>query len=187
MTRFAKLLAHLSLAVVSGCVARVSTNTVGKLPPEAFADSSTGVVVFSAGAPEARPQYYTMLLVFDHATRQMVPHLRIYMDSREEASDVPEYHSTVHALRLPPGSYDVIPGTVNYRERTTPTFRLEVRAGETTYAGELFLTWNGEREKRFAVRDWYNRDLAVARAKNPALGARPVVKRLMRAGPTFRG
>jgi hypothetical protein len=49
------------------------------------------------------------------------------------------------------------------------------------------MTWNGDRETLFTVRDRYARDLAVARAKNPAVEARSVVKRFMRAGPLLRG
>jgi hypothetical protein len=177
----------LAASVVSGCVPRVSTSGVGKLAPEAFTDAGTGVVVFSAAAAEARRNNQTMLLVFERASGRLVPDVRIFIDSREEPSDFPEYHGTVNAIRLPPGSYELIPGTLNYTQRTTPTFLLDVRAGETTYAGELYMTWNGDRETLFTVRDRYARDLAVARAKNPAVEARPVVKRFMRAGPLLRG
>jgi len=177
----------LATSVVSGCVARVSTSAVGKLSPAAFNDATTGVAVFSVSAQEARANNQTMLAVFDRASGRIVPDLRIWIDSREEPSDFPEYHGTVNALRLPPGSYSLIPGTLNYTNRTRPTFLLEVRAGETIYAGELHMTWNGERESLFTVRDQYARDLAVARAKNPAVETRPVVKRLLAAGGSLRG
>jgi len=176
----------LATSVVSGCVARVGTSSVGKLSPDAFTDANTGVVLLSVGAREARANNQTMLLVFDRANRRLVPDLDIWMDSREEPSDFPEYHGTVNAVRLPPGSYSLTPATVNFTTQTWPTFLLEVRAGETTYAGELYMTWNGEREALFTVRDRYDRDLAVARAKNPAVEARPVVKRLLRAGESLR-
>jgi hypothetical protein len=177
----------LATSVVSGCVARTTTSGVGTLSPTAFTDASTGVVVFSVGTAEPRRNNQTMLFVSDRVNHQLVPNLRIFLDSREDPSDFPEYHGTVNAVRLPPGSYDLIPGTLNYTTRTRPRFLLEVRAGETTYAGELYMAWNGEREALFTVRDRYERDLAVARAKNPAVEARPVVKRLLRAGPSLRG
>lgn len=176
----------LATLVVSGCVARVSTSTVDKLSPAAFTDASTGVVVLSVGASETRADNQTMLLVFDRASNRLVPDLSIWIDSREEPSDFPEYHGNVHAVRLPPGSYSLTPGTLNFTTRTRPTFPLEVRAGETTYVGELYMAWNGEREALFTVRDRYDRDLAVARAKNPAIEARPVVKRLLPAGEPLR-
>ena len=80
----------LAASVVSGCVTRVSTSGVGKLSPEAFTDASTGVVVFSAGAAEARRNNQTMLSVWDRANRRLVPDVRIFMESREEPSDLPE-------------------------------------------------------------------------------------------------
>jgi hypothetical protein len=134
-------------------------------------------------AQERRANNQTMLMVFDPASRRLVePDVHIWVDSKEEPSDFSEFHGIVNAVRLPPGSYDLMPGTLNATVRSRPRFLFDVRAGETTYAGELHMSWNSEREALFTIRDRYDRDIAVAKEKNPAVEARPVVKRLFRAG-----
>ena len=169
--------------VLSACAPRVGTSAVGKLSPAAFTDANTGVVVFSVSAQERRSDNQTMLMVFDQAShRPIEPDVRIWVDSKEEPSDFSEYHGIVNAVRLPPGSYVLMPGTLNATVRSRPTFLFDVRAGETTYAGELHMSWNSQREAVFTIRDRHDRDIAVAREKNPAVEARRVVKRLLRAG-----
>ena len=169
--------------VLSGCSARGSRSGVGKLSPAAFSEADMGVVVLSVGTAGSRVAYMTALTVSDQATRRRVkPNVEIWVDSFAENSDFPEYHGTVNALRLPPGTYYLAPWRMSVTPRTTPTFVFDVRAGETTYVGELYMTWIGAREAAFAIRDRYDRDIAFAREKNPGIAARPVVKRLLRVG-----
>jgi hypothetical protein len=173
----------LAASVLVGCSARGSRTGVGKLSPAAFSETGTGVVVLSVGAANSRVAYQTGVTVFDQATRRPVkPNIGIWVDSFAENSDFPTHHGTVNALRLPPGSYYLAPWRLSVTPRTTPTFEFDVHAGETTYAGELYMTWAGSREASFAIRDQYDRDVALAREKNPAIEARPVVKRLLRVG-----
>ncbi|CAA9366417.1 MAG: hypothetical protein AVDCRST_MAG68-4888 [uncultured Gemmatimonadetes bacterium] len=49
------------------------------------------------------------------------------------------------------------------------------------------MVYQNSLEAQFFVRDQYERDMAVARAKNPAFGLRTVVKRLLRAGTPVIG
>jgi hypothetical protein len=168
--------------LLAGCAPRVGSSGVGKLSPTAFTDASTGVVVFSVSASEARADNQTMLMVFDQASSRPVEGARIWIDSKEDPSDFPDVHGTLNALRLPPGTYRLMPATVNVTARLRPTYLLDVRAGETTYAGELYMSSTSPLESTFFVRDRYDRDIAVASQQNPAVMARPVVKRLLRAG-----
>jgi hypothetical protein len=102
-----------------------------------------------------------------------------------DVSDFQEYHGNVSALQLPAGTYYLSPWMRIGENRITPTFVFDVRAGETTYAGELFMTSACTLETYFVLRDQYDRDISVARKKNPAIDTRPMVKRLLRLGPTL--
>ena len=61
----------------------------------------------------------------------------------------------------------------------TPAFRFEVRAGETSYLGELFMPRSCTLLTAFEVRDQFARDIGLAAAKNPAVTWHPPVRRLL--------
>jgi hypothetical protein len=166
---------------LSGCT--VKNSSIGRLSPAAFSASNTGVVVFSVGAPR-RCLHAIGLEVHNLANRRRVPRIGMWVNIWGDQSDFPEYHVKVNALELPPGSYYLYPFMLSATSRTTPTVVFDVRAGETTYAGELLLARACALDTYFVVRNQYERDIGFARKMNPAIEGRSVVTRLLRAGPT---
>ncbi len=185
-TLIAPLLA--ALLVLPGCATRTAGTSVVRLSPGAFDDASTGVVVFSAGAPQGRAGFVTYLLVYPQGSIETIRHSPLIpIDLFAEKSDFEDHHGMVHALNLAPGSYYFSTMSMSARTRVRPTFVFDVRAGETTYLGELFMS-TGTGGRSFQIRDQYDRDLAIAREKSPALQGRTVARGLLRPGPvqTFR-
>jgi hypothetical protein len=127
----------------------------------------------------------TFLSVRDLSTRKVVESVpSIPVDVYVNKSDFTDHHGTVNAFQLAPGTYYLTPSIANPYIRTVkaPTFQFEVRAGETTYVGELFMTQACALNTHYEVRDQYERDMRIAAQKNPAITTRPPVKRLLTSG-----
>ena len=171
--------------LVSACGSLPNRASVETLSPAAFSAANTGVVVLSTGAPQHCISTATMLSVRDLSTRRVVESVPgIPVDVYVHKSDFAGHHGMVNALQLVPGSYYLTPSVLNpyVRTVTAPTFQFEVRAGETTYVGELFMTQGCALNTSFVVNDQYERDMRVASQKNPAVSKRTPVKRLMKRG-----
>jgi hypothetical protein len=169
-----------SAALLTGC--RHGRSAVEKLSPATLNASDSGVVVLTLGT-DTKHKHYTELWLYESETKRPArPRPELIMDLIGMRGDFEGHHGSVNAFPLAPGRYYLQPFRHLVTARQLPTFEFEVRAGETTYLGELFLVYRSSREGNFLIRDHYERDMAVARAKNPAFGSRPVVKRLLRVG-----
>lgn len=179
------LLAALAVALLSACGTLSNKTGVDTLPPSALGAPNTGVVVLSAGAPERCVSQATFLSVRQLETRKVVDSVpSIGVDVYVHKSDFDDHHGTVNAIALPAGTYYLTPSTANPYVRTisAPTFEFDVKPGETTYVGELFMTRACALDKSFEVRDRFDRDIALAAKKSAAIGGRTPVKRLLRPG-----
>ena len=171
--------------LASACGSLPNKTSVETLPPAAFSAPNTGVVVLSTGAPQLCMSTATMLSVRDLSTRKAVESVpAIPVDVYVHKSDFAGHHGSVNALQLAPGTYYLTPSVLNpyVRTVTAPTFQFEVRAGETTYVGELFMTQACALNTSFVINDQYERDMRIASQKNPAVSKRTPVKRLMKRG-----
>ena len=149
----------------------------------ALSSSQSGVVLLTTGAPEHCISMATFLKVFDLASKKATASPLIPVDVYANKSEFADHHGTVNAVSLPPGSYYVSPWTANpyVTPIKTPSFAFEVRPGETTYVGELYMTRSCGLSTTFVVRDQYERDVKVASDKNPLFLQRTPVKRLMQS------
>jgi len=172
--------------LASACMSIPNSTGVHRLRPTVMAATDSGVVLFSAGAP-GRCHTHATALTLTAAERGKsagrVP--PILVDGTLHKSDFTEYPGTLNAVQLPAGAYKLDPKIMNVFTiaHKMPVLEFDVRAGETVYAGELFIPRSCSTTMRFQVRDRFDRDVAMAVERNPALGARPVVKRLMRVRP----
>lgn len=172
-----------SATLLSGC--RSGRSAVVKLSPATLNSPDSGVVVLTLGA-DTKHKHFTELWLYDAETnRPARPRPELMVDLLGMRGDFEGHHGSVNAFPLAPGRYYLRPFRHLVTARQLPTFEFEVRAGETTYLGELFLVYRNSQEGHFLIRDQYERDMAVARAKNPAFESRTVVKRLIRLGTPY--
>lgn len=172
--------------LASACMSIPNSTGVHRLGSTAMAAADSGVVLFSAGAP-GRCHTHATALTIEAAERgksagRIPP---ILVDGTLHKSDFTEYPGTLNAVQLSAGAYRLEPKIMNVFTVTTrrPVIEFDVRVGETVYAGELFVARSCSSPMLYQVRDRFDRDVAMAVEKNPALGVRPVVKRLMTVRP----
>lgn len=171
--------------LASACGSLPNKTSVEALPSTALSAPNTGVVVLSAGAPQHCMSQATFLSVRHLSTKKVVESIpSIPVDVYVNKSDFTDHHGTVNAFQLVPGTYYLTPSMANpyVRNVKVPTFQFEVRAGETTYVGQLFMTQACALNTRYEVRDQYERDMRIAAQKNPAIVNRTPVKRLLTSG-----
>ena len=184
---FAKVLSLSALLVLlTACGSIANSTSVEKLKPGALAAPDKGVVVFSAGAPERCVSFSTNLILGDRVSKKAVnPGPYLAVDAYVHKSEFSDHHGTLNALQLSPGAYMFTPYIMNPYVKTVvaPTFEFEVAAGELTYLGELFMTASCGMNTSFVVRDYYERDMPLASARNPEFQGRVAVKRLLKSGP----
>jgi hypothetical protein len=172
-----------SVTLLTGCTPRTGRSAVARISPATLSSTDSGVVVLSLAAANKRRAHFTSLWVYDwQAERSARPRPELIMDLVGVRSDFERPPGSVNAFPLAPGKYSLRPERLLALGKRVPSFDFEVRAGETTYLGELFMVYVNSQEARFFIRDQYERDMAVARAKNPAFESRPVVKRLLQPG-----
>jgi len=175
--------------LLSACGTISNKTGIESLPTTAFSASNTGVVLLSAGAPEYCVSQATFLSIRESATKKVVESVpSIGVDVYVHKSDFADHHGTVNAFQLPPGSYYLTPSVANPYIHTlsAPTFEFDVKAGETTYVGELFMTRACALNTSFEVRDRFDRDMALAMKKNAVVAGRTPIKRLLKAGALSR-
>ncbi len=176
------LLALVVAALLSGCGTLANGASVALVPRTALTAERTGVVLVSTGAPEHCVSMATFLKVFDVTSKKPVDGSPLVpVDVYVNKSEFSDHHGTINGLVLPVGNYYVSPWTANpyVTPIKTPAFGFEVRPGETTYIGELFMTRSCGLNTTFVVKDEYDRDIRLAMEKNPLLAQRTPIKRLM--------
>jgi hypothetical protein len=181
-----KLLACLCSAFLLQACGTVSNRySPAELPTGVLSSGQSGVVLVSTGAPQHCISTATFILATDAKTKKATdPIVYIGVDAYAHKSDFNSHHGLVSAFSLQPGSYYFAPAIANpfVRGVKIPTFNFDVRAGETTYVGELFMPTSCSLATSFQVNDMFERDWAIALAKNPGLATRTPVKRLMIVG-----
>lgn len=189
MRNIKNFLLLISSALVIACGTVSNKTGVDLLPAAALNSPSEGIVIVSAGAPEHCTSVATFLSVREVTSKKVVLSVpSIGVDVYVHKSDFADHHGTINALRLPAGSYYFTPSIAGPYIRTiiAPTFEFEVKAGETTYVGELFMTKACALHTIFEVRDQFDRDMTLALKKNPALAGRAALRRLMKPGAPSR-
>ncbi|MDB5468691.1 MAG: hypothetical protein JWR84_251 [Caulobacter sp.] len=102
------------------------------------------------------------------------------LDNYVIASDFKDHQGTVNLYVLPEGEYQFYPTVLNpyLKYVEIRRGRFSVKAGETVYIGEVFLTQGCGPDPVVEVRDQQERDVSMAVAMRPEVGAMTVVKRL---------
>lgn len=180
-----KFLAVLTAAIIlTGCGSMQNRAGVDRLTAASFADSKRGVVLLSTGAPAHCVSFATALTVRNRKINKVVEVPPVFMDAYVHKSEFAGHHGTINALQLEPGEYSFVPAVANpfVQGVVTPTFDFEVAAGEVVYLGELFMTQSCGMNSSFIVRDYYARDIEMAKEKNPELGKQAIIKRLLKGG-----
>lgn len=195
-SKFASSLLLFFGCVLVSCGTMANKASVSTIPPSAFSLTDSGVVLLSTGAPKKCTSFASFLEVFDRASEKKVSGApRIPVDVYVNKSDFSDHHGTVNAIHLPAGNYYVSPYVSNpyvrLKDEEKPRFAFDVKPGETTYIGELFMTAacsakthmvvKSSYKELFVVRDQYDRDMELATQKNPDIATRPPVKRLMQS------
>jgi hypothetical protein len=159
--------------VFAGCASTFSTRVDRELPE---IPSGSGVAVFSTGAatPLAWGATRLNLRTPDTAFISTGDRTDALLDAAAEGSDFPDEHGRIRMLILPAGIYCLAQvGSAPDQLVGGDQITFGVRAGEVEYVGSLYLG-----KARVEVRDRAERDLAVFRARNPALAGMPAVTTL---------
>ena len=168
--------------LLSACGSAKNRAGVDRVPAAAFSSDRDGVIIFSTGTSQPCTGASTFLQVHDEASMKLVPRAAAApVDGKSGKSDFSDHLGAINAFALPPGRYYLSPVTSNphVAGAATLAFRFEVRAGETSYLGELFMPRSCTLLTAFEVRDQFARDIALAAAKNPAVTWHPPVRRLL--------
>lgn len=171
----------LALAL-SGCNTMENRAGIDRLDARMLLAQNTGVAIFSTGADHDCMSFATFMRLFDQATMRPVDGVAgAPVDGYSSISDFPDHRGNVSAFALQPGKYYLSPVTANpyVVGVKVPAFPFEVHAGETVYLGEIYMPLACSFRNVFRVNDRYDRDVALATSKNPALIRRPPVKRVM--------
>jgi len=175
------LMVAMSTLTACGTINRVS---IRELSEDGMKSQERGIAIFSVGAKEACTSFATGLYVEDETTGQRVGSVpAIFIDNTFQKSDFSDHHGMVDAITLLPGRYVLKTATVNPMFRTvkTPSAHFEIRAGESTYLGELYMPLSCQMFRgMFTVHDRFDRDLAVIKQNQPRLLERPLVKHIMK-------
>ena len=172
--------------IVAGCGSMANRADVSRVSPAAL-DSQEGVVIFSVGARSHCISESTFVSIRGADNNAVVPVAPIGVDVYVLKSEFADHHGLVDGFWLVPGSYYFVPNIANpyVQAESIGTFKFEVRPHETVYLGELYMTQSCGLRTAFVVNDEYERDVQIARKKNPALLKRASVKRLMQKGSRF--
>lgn len=171
----------LALAL-SGCNTMENRAGIDRIDARMLVAPNTGVAIFSTGADHDCMSFATFMRLFDQATMRPVDGVAgAPVDGYSSISDFPDHRGNVSAFALQPGKYYLSPVTANpyVVGVKVPAFPFEVHAGETVYLGEIYMPLACSFHNVFRVSDRFDRDVALATSKNPALIRRPPVKRVM--------
>lgn len=185
-----KLFITLVLALfLSSCAMWSNPYAVSKIPASALNSNDTGIVIMSTGTQETCSFFSTHAYLFNGTTHRPIQdlwsHSHLLLNHTSIRSEFETHHGVVNALALEPGSYYFYPNNTGLSNDIVPqkvtndALAFQVKGGETTYLGELYMT-NGCTEKaRYTVRDQYERDIAFISKQNPSLLTPAPVKRLL--------
>jgi hypothetical protein len=177
---------HLMLAALvsalTGCGTMDNRAGADRVTQDALSSDHLGVIILSTGARAHCISEATFIRIVDEPSGKIVASAPpIAADAYVHKSEFSDHHGTVNAVALPAGNYYLSPSISNpfVVAIKVPNFRFEVRPGETTYVGELFMPQSCGMNTSFTVRDEYERDMRVAIARNSSFGKRVPVKRLL--------
>jgi len=186
LSLFRSVLALAGCALTVGCAGLANKAGPDRIAAADIVSAEKGIVILSAGAPDFCRVHGTALVLRNFETKKFVDTVpMITVDSNIRKTDFDDHFGTVNALALPPGLYLFTPWLMHPDVAAvyTPSFEFEVKSGEITYLGEVFMTRSCGFANRFEIRDRYDRDMAMVSVKNAVLATRPVVKRLLVLGP----
>jgi len=168
-------------ALLAGCGTVSNRTSPAGMPQEVFDKTDTGVIILSTGAGRHCFSEATYLITYEAATRKPTNAAAIFVDNYALPSDFSGHYGTVNALHFHPGAYYFSPRIANPFAQTVkaPELPFTVKAGETVYLGEIFMPKSCSLNTSFEVNDFEERDLKLARERNPAIDRRPVGKRLI--------
>lgn len=180
-----KILVCLFASIPAVCAAFPNLASAERLPAGSLESSENGVIIVATGAKEGCANLANRLRIQELSTRETMRDLP--MDGRSMDSAFSTHQGFVSAVALKPGKYRAWPIFMHphVKQMVITTYDFEVRANETTYIGEVFISPSCSLSNQYVTNDQYERDVGVAIQKNPAIAARYPVKRLMQTGETF--
>jgi hypothetical protein len=168
-----KIALFLVSLVLAGCTT-VGTGVVtgiADVPPD------KGVVVFSTGADQTNLSFSTALMLVDGESYKRYDKVIVNTDYPFSSHFAGE-HGHVRSLSLKPGSYYLIPVSVNPFFVTTkaPIYKFAVAGGAVTYVGNVSL-----KNRVLTISESYQeRDVKYFLDRNPKIGPEQVKKMMMK-------
>ncbi len=178
LVRLARLVPFLAMLAAAGCATGTGP---ARLSAAQLADPARGVVLLSTGARERCSSQAMWAPILDGRTFEFQSALPIVPIDANSNSDFPDHYGTLSALSLPPGHYAISLLYANPVSETnvSPGYAFDVVAGRTLYLGELYRDSPCGARALFAVRDQYDRDVALAGRANPDFARRAPERMLL--------
>lgn len=173
--------ASLLASVLAGCAAFTNFNAPEKA--KATPPAGSGIIILSTGAKERCFTAATELMIMSVSARSALDIAAGAMvDNYSVKSDFSDHQGNVHVIALPAGEYLLYPNVLNPMlvSTQTPKAEFEVKAGETAYIGEFYMTKACSWSNIMDFRDEFDRDMTMVRARNPAFADVKVEKRIAR-------
>jgi hypothetical protein len=173
--------AAVALAIAAGCGSVENRSGAQKFVYTQEQEKGA-VIVLSAGANEKCFSFATRLKLLRADAPYNGPAIAFLpVDSYAVKSEFSDHQGYLHVLRLPPGSYYLAPYINNpaLEMKEVPRADFSVSAGEVAYLGEYFLQRACGLSGSAVFRDQWERDMALLKARNPALAQAPIARRVL--------
>ncbi|HBA85928.1 MAG TPA: hypothetical protein DCZ95_17735 [Verrucomicrobia bacterium] len=140
----------------------------------------TGIAIISTGAKESSISFARNLVISGTNSEKAIASLP--MDNALLKSHFPDHSGFVHVIPLKQGVYDISLVILNdyyVAKNPYPLPIFEIKAGETVYLGEVFLS-SGKADSIYEINNQADRDLALVEAANPDLNKSDVTIRVIK-------
>lgn len=138
-----------------------------------------GRVIVSTGATKTCLWSPMNLVILPAGERPWTFRTALMIDQKLQKSDFDDHPGYLNAVTLKAGDYQIFASYVSIEETSsTPRYVFTVTPGETVYLGEYWLSESCDVPGLGEFRDQTERDLAMFKARNPALGSLTIVTRL---------